>query len=151
MFGKDSTPQGIGYQFRAIKANAVRQREAFEAGIDPQTLGICSLDVQPNRKSSCGLFLFCLAMQSAAVRALLPFSVDYGLLINSIYSNGELVGRRDHCVCARTPFSRYQKDGENWTTMQLPHPALLCLLETIFSFIDISYYPIAPSPPITSE
>src|SRR4051812_36322552 len=101
MFGEDSTAQGIGYQFRAIKANAVRQREAFEAGIDPQTLGICSLDVQPNRKSSCGLFLFSLAVQSIAVRALLLFlSVDYGLHINSLYSNGELAGRRDHCVVA---------------------------------------------------
>ncbi|PQE06651.1 hypothetical protein CJF31_00009776 [Rutstroemia sp. NJR-2017a BVV2] len=73
MFGEDSTAQGIGYQFRAIKANAARQREAFEAGIDPQTLGICSLDVQPNRKSSCGLVLFSLVVQSTAVRALLHF------------------------------------------------------------------------------
>ncbi|PQE20680.1 hypothetical protein CJF30_00002004 [Rutstroemia sp. NJR-2017a BBW] len=51
MFGEDSTVLGIEYQFRAIKANAARQRKAFEAGIDPQTLGICSLVAQPNRKS----------------------------------------------------------------------------------------------------
>ncbi|TGO42508.1 hypothetical protein BHYA_0007g00070 [Botrytis hyacinthi] len=40
MFGKDSTKGGIEFQFRAFKANARRQREAFEAGIDPQTLNI---------------------------------------------------------------------------------------------------------------
>jgi hypothetical protein len=76
MFGEDSTVLGIEYQFRAIKANAARQRKAFEAGIDPQTLGICSLVAQPNRKSksSCGLFLFSIAVQSTAVLALLHFS-----------------------------------------------------------------------------
>ena len=40
MFGKDSTKGGIEFQFRALKANAHRQREAFKAGIDPQTLKI---------------------------------------------------------------------------------------------------------------
>lgn len=74
MFGGDSTAQGIGYQFRAIKANAVRQHEAFEAGIDPQTLAICSFDVQPNRKSSCGVFLFSHWAQSTTTRALFLFS-----------------------------------------------------------------------------
>jgi len=38
MFGKDSTPGGIGFQFRQIKAWAKLQRDAFEAGVDPQTL-----------------------------------------------------------------------------------------------------------------
>lgn len=38
MFGRDSTPGGIEFQFRAIKANGRRQRAAFGAGVDPQTL-----------------------------------------------------------------------------------------------------------------
>lgn len=40
MFGKDSTKRGIEFQFRAFRANARRQREAFESGLDPQTLNI---------------------------------------------------------------------------------------------------------------
>lgn len=38
MFGKDSTPGGIAFQFQTIRKNGRRQREAFDAGIDPQTL-----------------------------------------------------------------------------------------------------------------
>ncbi|TGO80595.1 hypothetical protein BELL_0004g00210 [Botrytis elliptica] len=44
MFGKDSTKGGIEFQFRALKANAHRQREAFKAGIDPQTLNIATAE-----------------------------------------------------------------------------------------------------------
>ncbi|KAF4613410.1 hypothetical protein G7Y89_g15477 [Cudoniella acicularis] len=39
-FGSDSTPGGIGFQFRAIKADAKRQRDCFHAGGDPKNLTI---------------------------------------------------------------------------------------------------------------
>ena len=39
-FGTDSTPGGIGFQFRTIKADAKRQRDCFNNGGDPQTLSI---------------------------------------------------------------------------------------------------------------
>ncbi|TVY23936.1 hypothetical protein LHYA1_G007406 [Lachnellula hyalina] len=39
-FGTDSTGGGIGFQFRAIKADAKRQRDCIEAGGDPRDLNI---------------------------------------------------------------------------------------------------------------
>ncbi|APA05665.1 hypothetical protein sscle_01g004350 [Sclerotinia sclerotiorum 1980 UF-70] len=44
MFGKDSTKGGIEFQFRTLRANGARQREAFENGIDPQTLNIGAMN-----------------------------------------------------------------------------------------------------------
>ncbi|KAG4439123.1 hypothetical protein IFR05_005410 [Cadophora sp. M221] len=41
-FGKDSTKGGIEFQFRSIKADAKRQKACYDAGRDPQTLGIGS-------------------------------------------------------------------------------------------------------------
>jgi hypothetical protein len=39
-FGKDSTPGGIGFQFRQIKQYAKSQKQCADSGGDPQTLGI---------------------------------------------------------------------------------------------------------------
>jgi hypothetical protein len=39
-FGSDATSGGIGFQFRAIKADAKRQRDCVENGGDPVDLGI---------------------------------------------------------------------------------------------------------------
>ncbi|KIM99632.1 hypothetical protein OIDMADRAFT_55547 [Oidiodendron maius Zn] len=39
-FGKDSTPGGIGFQFRQIKLYAKSQKQCANSGGDPQTLGI---------------------------------------------------------------------------------------------------------------
>ena len=39
-FGEDSTPGGIGFQFRTIKHHAKSQKECADSGGDPQTLGI---------------------------------------------------------------------------------------------------------------
>ncbi len=39
-FGSDSTGGGIGFQFRAIKKDADRQRACFDSGGDPKDLGI---------------------------------------------------------------------------------------------------------------
>lgn len=39
-FGKDSTPGGIGFQFRQIKLYAKSQKQCADSGGDPQTLGI---------------------------------------------------------------------------------------------------------------
>ncbi|TVY40899.1 hypothetical protein LSUB1_G002346 [Lachnellula subtilissima] len=39
-FGSDSTGGGIGFQFRAIKADAKRQRDCIDAGGDPRDLNI---------------------------------------------------------------------------------------------------------------
>jgi len=41
-FGSDSTGGGIGFQFRAIKKDADRQRACFDSGGDPKDLGIGS-------------------------------------------------------------------------------------------------------------
>jgi hypothetical protein len=38
--GTDTTPGGIGFQFRTIKQDAKRQRDAFESGKDPKDLNI---------------------------------------------------------------------------------------------------------------
>ncbi|TVY90621.1 hypothetical protein LAWI1_G001156 [Lachnellula willkommii] len=42
-FGGDSTRGGIAFQFRAIKADAQRQRDCIDAGGDPQNLNIGGL------------------------------------------------------------------------------------------------------------
>lgn len=39
-FGSDSTGGGIGFQFRAIKKDADRQRACFDSGDDPKELCI---------------------------------------------------------------------------------------------------------------
>ncbi len=41
-FGSDSTGGGIGFQFRAIKKDADRQRACFDSAGDPKDLGIGS-------------------------------------------------------------------------------------------------------------
>jgi hypothetical protein len=41
-FGQDSTPGGMGFQFRTLKQYAKRQKACADAGGDPQTLGIGS-------------------------------------------------------------------------------------------------------------
>jgi hypothetical protein len=44
-FGSDSTGGGIGFQFRAIKADAKRQRDCVDTGGDPKDLNIGSLKI----------------------------------------------------------------------------------------------------------
>jgi hypothetical protein len=39
-FGSDSTGGGIGFQFRALKKDADRQRVCYDSGGDPKDLGI---------------------------------------------------------------------------------------------------------------
>ena len=41
-FGSDCTGGGIGFQFRAIRKDADRQRACFDSGGDPKNLGIGS-------------------------------------------------------------------------------------------------------------
>lgn len=41
-FGEDSTPGGIGFQFRTIKQYAKSQKECADSGGDPQTLDIAA-------------------------------------------------------------------------------------------------------------
>src|SRR3982074_2228728 len=63
-FGKDSTPGGIGFQFRHIKHYAKSQKECVNSGGDPQTLGIgIGKGEDTNVKGGqCSTFIFCICV-----------------------------------------------------------------------------------------
>ncbi|KAL5315806.1 hypothetical protein ACEPPN_016678 [Leptodophora sp. 'Broadleaf-Isolate-01'] len=55
-FGTDSTKGGIEFQFRTIKADAKRQKACYDAGGDPQALGIGSGPVKAGGSAIAGSY-----------------------------------------------------------------------------------------------